>query len=57
MQIFTNKKFILLVTFQKNVLKMIQFVIKEKECMYTMERYMMESQIHVSLVSNCTGDE
>ena len=25
--------------------------------MYTMERYMMASQIHVSLVSNCTGDE
>jgi hypothetical protein len=36
---------------------MIQFVIKDIKGMYTMERYMMASQIHVSLLSNCTGDE
>ena len=43
------------IPFRKDILKMIQFVIKDIK--YTMERYMMSSQIHVPLVSNCTGDE
>ena len=55
-----NKRFIP-VTFQKNILKMIQFVIKDIKGMYVCTLWkdipMMASQIHVSLVSNCTGDE